>query len=60
MRLDIVFNTREIDNLNPLTKFTGSSRNTEFKDIVPWNICQMVPISTRIVESYAMKKGMPF
>ena len=49
-------------NLNPLTKFTSSSRSTEFKDILPWNISQMItktiPISTRIVISYAMKWGI--
>ena len=33
-------------NLNPLTKFITSSRSTEFKNILPWNICQMI---TRIV-----------
>ena len=36
-------------------KFTSSSRSTEFKDIFPWNISQMitkaVPISTRIIIS---------
>ena len=51
-------------NLNPLTKFTGSSRNTEFKDILPCNIPQMimktVSISTRIVISYAIKQGITF
>ena len=37
-------------NLNPLTKFTNSSRSTEFKDILPWNIFQIIiPISRRIV-----------
>ena len=29
-------------NLNPLTKFISSSRSTEFKDILPWNISQMI------------------
>ena len=29
-------------NLNPLTKFTRSSRSTEFKDILPWNISLMI------------------
>ena len=41
-------------NLNPLTKFTSSSRSTESKDILPWNISQMImktaPISTKIVK----------
>ena len=51
-------------NLNPLTKFTSSSRSTEFKDILPWNISQMImktiPISMRIVISCAMKQGILF
>ena len=37
--------------LNPLTKFTSNSRSTEFKDILPWDISQIIrktiPISTR-------------
>ena len=48
-------------NLNSLSKFT-SSRSTEFKDILPWNISQMItktiPISTRIVIRHAMKQGI--
>ena len=50
-------------NLNPLTKFTSSSISIEFKDILPWNISQLitktVPISMRIVISYAIKRGIP-
>ena len=50
-------------NLNPLLKFTSSSRSTEFKDILPWNIPKMitktVSISKRIVISYAMKWAIP-
>ena len=46
-------------NPNPLKKFTSSSRSTKFKDILPWNISQMItntiPISRRIVISYVMK-----
>ena len=42
-------------NQNPLTKVTGGSRCTEFKDILPWNISQMIKktltINTRIVIS---------
>ena len=44
----------------PLTTFTSISRSAKFKDILPWNISQMiiktVPISTRIVISYAIKR----
>ena len=40
-------------NLISLKKFTSSSRSTEFKDILPWSISQMImktiPISIRIV-----------
>ena len=61
VRLHLKF-TRDIhinSNLDPLTKFTSSSRSTKLKDILPWNISQMsmktTPISTRIVESYAIK-----
>ena len=50
-------------NLNPLTKFNSSSRDTEFNYILPWNITQMITktisISARIVISYAMKRGIP-
>ena len=46
-------------SMNPLTKFTSSSRNTEFKDILPWSICQTIRktilIRTRIVICYVMK-----
>ena len=66
MRLDLMFSMRDIyinSNLKPLTKLTSSSRSTWFKDIHPWNICQMttktIPISTRIVISYVMKWGIP-
>ena len=66
VRLDLIFSMRDIyisSNLNPLTKFTSSSRSTKFKDIFPWNISQMItktiPISTRIVISYVMKRGIP-
>ena len=37
MKLDLIFSMRDIyinSNLNPLTKFTCSSRSTEFKDIL--------------------------
>ena len=42
---DLIFTMSNIysnSNLNPLIKFTSSSRNTEFKSILPWNISQMV------------------
>ena len=56
MSLDLILLMRDIyinSNLKLLTKFTSSSRNTEFHDILPWNISQMITktitISTRIV-----------
>ena len=62
MRFELILTMRDIyidSNLNPLTNFTSSSRSTEFKGILPWNISQMItktnPISTRVVISYAMK-----
>ena len=64
MRLDLIFSMRDIyinSNLNPLTKFTSSSRSTEFKDALPWNISQMITktisISSRIAISNVMKRG---
>ena len=65
MRPDLIFSMRGIyinSNPNPTTKFTSSSRTTELKDILPWNISLMItktiPISTRIVISYAIKQGV--
>ena len=56
---DIYINT----NLNPLTKFTSSSRSSEFRNILQWNISKMitktVPISTRMVLTYVMKPSIP-
>ena len=67
MRFDLILTMRDIyinSHLNPLTKFTTSSRTTEFKDILPQNISQMItktiPISARIVISYVMKWGILF
>ena len=64
---DLIFIMRDVyinSNLNPPTKFTSSSRSTKFKDILPQNISQMIrktiPISTRIVISYATKQGVLF
>ena len=62
MRLNLIF-MRDIyinSNLNAVTKFTSSSRSTEFTDILPSQIIKKtVPNSTRIVISYAMKQGIP-
>ena len=67
VRLDLILTMRNIyinSNPKPLTKFSSSGRSTEPKDILPWNISQMItkmiPISTRISISYAMKRDIPF
>ena len=67
VRFDLILLMRDIymnSNLKPLTKFTSSSRSTEFKDILPWNVFQMITktisISTRIVISHAMKQDILF
>ena len=56
VRLDLMLTMRDVyinSVLKPLTTFASSSRSIEFKDILPWNISQMIaktiPISTRIV-----------
>ena len=66
VRLGPITSMRDIYNnpsLDPLTKFTSSSRSTEFKDILSWKISQMItntiPINTIIVISNAMKLGIP-
>ena len=57
-RLQLILTMRDTYislNLDPLTKFTSSSRSTEFKDIISWNISimimEIVQNSTRIVIS---------
>ena len=67
VRLDLVLTMRDIyinSNLKPPTKLTSSSRNTEFKDILPWNISQMItktiPTFTRIATGYVMNWDIPF
>ena len=65
VRFDLTLTMRDTYinfNLKQLTKFMSSSRSTGFKDILPWSISQMItktiPISMRIVISYAMKWGI--
>ena len=67
MRFDLILMTRDIYinfNLNLLKKFASSSKSNEFKDILPWNISQMItktiPISLRTVIIYEMKWGIMF
>ena len=41
VRLDLILMMKDVyinSNLNPLTKFTSTSRSTEFKDILQWKI----------------------
>ena len=63
---DLIFSMRDIyinSNLSPRKKFTSSSRSTELKDILPWNISQditkTISICTRKVISYVMKPSIP-
>ena len=65
VRLDLILTIMDIhinSNLCSLTKFTSSSRSTEFEDTLKWNISQIITkiitVSTRIVMSYAMKQGI--
>ena len=54
VRFDLILTMRDIyinSNLNPLTEFTSSSRSIEFRDILPWNISQ-------IIIGYAIKQGI--
>ena len=66
VRLDLILLIRDIyinSNLNSLKTFTSSTRSTDFKDIQPQDISQMlmktIPISTRTVISYVMKQDIP-
>ena len=63
MRLDLIFMMKGvyiyISNLTSLTKFTSSSRSTEFRDISQM-IMKAIPIRPRIVISYAMKETSRF
>ena len=63
-RCNLIFTVRDIYinfNLDPLT---WNSKSTKLKDILQWNIPQMITktilINTRIVISCAMKSGIAF
>ena len=65
VRLDLILTMRDIyidSSLSPLTKFIRNTRSTEFKDILPWDISQMItktaPVPSRIATSYAVKWGI--
>ena len=58
VRFDLILTVRDIysnSSLNRPTKFTSKGKSTEVKDILPWNISQIImkiiPISRRIVAS---------
>ena len=63
VRLNMILTMRDIylnSNLKPLTKFTSSRRSNMFKDILPWNISQMItktiPIPNKIPKDEYLKK----
>ena len=62
---DLILKMRDMymnSNLNPITKFTCSSRGTEFKDILPRNMSEMITktIPIRIAINYAVKQNILF
>ena len=65
VRVNLIFTIRDICINSKLNLFTGKSRSMLLKiSILPWNnsqiITKTVPINTRIVTGYAMKRGIPF
>ena len=65
--LDLIFMIRDMCInfiLDPLTKFTSSSRGINFTDILPWNISLMitkiVSINRRIITICTIKRSIPF
>ena len=69
VRLNLIFTMRDIYisfNLDLFPKFSSSHRSTEFKDILPWNISQImkkiISVSSRIVVSCKLydEKGCLF
>ena len=50
--------------MNLITKFSSSSKTTEFKNILLWSISQIIrkaaQICTRIIVTNAIKRGIPF
>ena len=67
VRFDLILTVKDIyinSNLNPLTQFTSSSRSTESKEILAWDISQTITktirFSTTIVISQMMKQGILF
>ena len=42
-------------NLDLITKFTSSSRSTKLKDILPWNISQMITKNRNLLKDWTIK-----
>ena len=63
-RCNLIFTVRDMFINFNLDSLTWSSRSTQFKDTLPWNISQMITktilINARIVIRCAMKSGIPF
>ena len=66
VRFHLILTMKDIfisSSLNPVIKLT-CNRSTEFKDILPRNISQLItktiPSSTRLLISYAIKQGILF
>ena len=67
LRRNLIFTMRDIYvnfDMDPPTKFSSSRKSTEFKNILPWNISQMImniiPIIMRIVMRFVIKRGIAF
>ena len=61
MRLNLIFTMCGIyinSDQNPRTKFGSSYRSTKFKDILPWNITQMIPKTTAVSKRIAVSCAM--
>ena len=66
MKLDLIFMMRDksIPARTHPQKFSTSSRNTKFNDILSWSITQMItktiPVCMRILMSYTVKRDITF
>ena len=66
MKFELIYTMRDKyinSKMDLFTKFSCNSRSTKFKDILPWNISQMisntVPISIRIIKSCMVQRSIP-
>ena len=67
LRHNLIFMVSDVHvdfNMDPMMKCISSSKSTEFKDILPWSISQMItniiPVIMGIVMRYAIKWTPPF